>query len=150
MDAFPTTSNSFSTTPCICSVFPCESYHLFPCLLAFWPLSNAAFLLPSLCLLSTTPDLTTLPTREAHGLSDCLEQPGIPSLTGLQCCIHRLLFSKTTFLGCAYPKMTKHELAAPALTLQLADEWVLSRTCSSAPLFNYCILLWAYFIKQCL
>lgn len=49
--------------------------------------------------------------RKVHGLPDCLEQPGIPFLTGLQCCSHHLLFSKRTFLGCAFPKMTKHELS---------------------------------------
>lgn len=49
--------------PCTCSIFPCESSHLFPCLLAFWPLSDAAFLLPSLCFPSATPALAALPTR---------------------------------------------------------------------------------------
>lgn len=81
---------------------------------------------------------------EAHGLPDCPEQPGIPSLVslrGLQCCSHCLLFSRTTFLDYACPQVTKHELA---LLQPSHCSWQMDRHSPGPPAvhppFNYCIL----------
>lgn len=75
------------TVPCTQSILHCESSYLFPCLLAFWPPSASAFLLPSLCFPSSPPFWQRCWPGETHGLPDWLEQPGIPSLILLAGCI---------------------------------------------------------------
>lgn len=88
------------TVPCTQSILHCESSYLFPCLLAFWPPSASAFLLPSLCFPSSPPVLAALLTRwntwPARSVGAAWHP--FPHLASrMHRCSHCLLFSRRTF-----------------------------------------------------
>lgn len=88
------------TVPCTQSILHCESSYLFPCLLAFWPPSASAFLLPSLCFPSSPPVLAALLTRWntwPARLVGAAWHPFPHLASRMHRCSHCLLFSRRTF-----------------------------------------------------
>lgn len=88
------------TVPCTQSIFHCESSYLFPCLLAFWPPSASAFLLPSLCFPSSPPALAALLSRWSTWparLVGAAWHPFPHLANRMHRRPHRLLFSGRTF-----------------------------------------------------
>lgn len=140
--------------PCTCSIFLCVPSHLFPCLLAFWPLSDAAFPQPSLCFLSATPALAAWPTWGGTWLS-WLPAAAWQPFPGLANRSAVLLpsppFLQEDFAGLCIPWGDEHELA-PLQPLHCSRQ---TDRCSPGPpavqpSFCCCILSWVYLVIYCL